>query len=222
MAFRIYDEYELEQFMNKGLSPEPIVVSKGTGYSIVNYTFVRGEFKNDFVSANADFIKFDDTYSLSNGEYIEIDFLFTNFINPVYVLGGTGAVPNLRILPTSVQLTGNGSTVVFSTSIGSGRHILRFERSGSNILLKVDGIVIESVGVGTNTLFPYNILSRRDLVASGDISVYYVDFNGVKFNLNEPSGIITKATNGNTGTRFTSHIDGLTYINNIMIQPISI
>lgn len=222
MAFRIYDEFELEQFLNKGLSPEPIVITKGTGYSITNYTFVRGEFKNTFLNANADYISLDNTYSLLSGEYIELEFDGLGFSNGVYLFGGVGAGVYIRVLPTTIQMSGNGSSVVtWGGAFNTLKQIIRLERTGDNIELFINSVSLSTQSVGDNTDFPFSVLARRDLVGSSDISLYYVDFNGVKFNLNERIGDLTVATNGDKGTRTTSHI-GLNYINNTMIQPVQV
>ena len=203
------------------------ITSHAGGLPYINDTMIqrygveRGERGSKLVLVNNDYLSMSTTYDLQDGQFIEIDFSFINFVGPIYPLGGTGSGPNLRILPTSVQLTGDGSTVSFSTSTSPGRHVFRFNRVGVNIELVVDGVTISTQGIGTNTSFPYNKLGKRDGVSSSDMDMNYVNFNGEVFNLNEHNGAAFYNQDGVIGgQRITSHSGGLNYINEEMIIKI--
>tara|TARA_R110000822_G_scaffold10646_6_gene40162 strand:+ start:2593 stop:3312 length:720 start_codon:yes stop_codon:yes gene_type:complete len=237
MAFRIYDEYELNQFMNKGLSPNPIVVSKGTGYSIVNYTFSRGEYENHLSANNGDSI------------LVSCSTVITSLSQFSFEIEGSMVVNNTSQLCSRGTVGANGGIISFYF-LGSG--LLIFE------LLDEDGIEVANVVVRTfnptelltakftfiNSILYFNGVQEIDLsgnnsavlsipttrslaiatlsyLSARHMSMVLTRFSamGDEFPLNEPSGDIARGLNRGLATRITSSLDP-DYINDVMIQPV--
>lgn len=231
MAFRIYDEYELEQFMNKGLIPEPIVVSKGTGYSIVNYTFVRGEFINVLSAANQDYHLINENVDwkyLSEVKFeIEGDFTYGGatraiFSKGAYGSGGTGLVYINKINSTKATIYRSelsaGSEVATEFDLLDGVQKVRVE----NLKVYVNDIEVLSLSELTVDLVQGILLATIGKLSYGSlwygVSLYRYSFDGEEFANNEPSGPTVYGDSGTTATRNTSSLDP-DYIDDVMIQP---
>lgn len=193
----------------------------------------RGEYKNEMISANTDFITINDSvnWNLLSDIDIEID------------CGSTVSAPTASRTLLSKGSFGTGLVLIryFQDQItvdiddSAGNPIVDTEQyqlysSDDKIVLRnlklyINGSLIDTYTDGTLSIHPTN--TNVTLSKLSYTSAWYLDgfisrlkLGTETFDLNEANGTTVFGDEGTTGTRSTGHAGGLSYINNEMIKRI--
>lgn len=192
-------------------------------------------FKNNFVSANQDYIRLDSQIqgvtTLSDLDF-ETEFTINDF-NKIQSILSIGKITTEDGI---AMFTNTSNTLVVDVYQGGSL----VERKTVAIALGHNKVAWNNLEFRLNDLLVFtfldhnisNITSSVNLPTIGRLSYvnlyltdhefYYFNLQGEKFNLNEKSGTSVYGSNGTKGTRFTSHADGLSYINSEMIERLPV
>mgnify|MGYP003150002369 CR=1 FL=1 len=243
MSVTIKSEKALEDFLNLGLNPTPIVIAKGGYYSVVNYSneFPDLQYKNVLNKNNIDFLRIEDPSSFAWNTFGDIDFEIlidgnkdgsgTNAVNGIFLFG----VSNTNGLRLDFRNTGNtinmlyqvggSNQFAYSTSISQAQlqgATLKLQNGilylNGNILIDASSDVSEPMSLPNKTVIFGGLSTAGSSPMLG--TFYNIKANIELFGLNEPSGFAFTGSLGTTGTRNTSAADPLNYVNTVMIQPI--
>ncbi len=205
-------------------------------FSQVNHHHKNGEYKNNFVKSNLDYINIDKSFVWANVSDIDLELTFDiDFVvsSPMtigeYNHGSTGFLQTfintsgILTVATYLPSTPDYDSLVTVQLLESQPNVLRiFNRE-----VFLNEILIGALDEAATNI-DVNGTTRRTWIGAGTWnpsyyslgSFYNVILNNELFPLDEKSGYRVYGNKGSFGTRVTSNAGGLTYINSNMIEKI--
>jgi hypothetical protein len=175
--------------------------------------------KNELTGINQDSLILSSTLEISTDIVITINVIDFNYVR---VLLSDGSTNNF------ISISTNGSVALTTVGGGTGTTANALQLGVNTIKVRRDGAVNRlSVNGGSEFSsfadpLKFNTFGSR----SGDFfdnNIIKFIANGIEVSLDEGNGVDFSSKDGTiTGTRNTSHSDGINYINNSMIQGLSV
>ena len=203
-------------------------------FTQVNHHHKNGEFKNNLVSVNNDYIEIDESLIWVNRSDIDVEVTFESVFSTTQVIYSKGIFANAA------------SGLVFlrrDTSINGGTIIISDISNANNLTISVNNFIngINTVRIKDLEVYVNDVLLTTMAEATCNINsiyqsrvgtysyglssflngaVYSFSIGSELFTLDEKSGYRLYGDQGSFGTRVTSNAGGLTYINSTMIEKL--